>query len=216
MTYVISDIHNCMDMFHEMLSKINFSEEDKLYVLGDVIDKNKGNGIQLLQFIKESPNIELIIGNHEGMMLEGLLSDDPAQMQRWMRNGGQSTLEAFLTLSPDEQSELLNWLKNRPINLQVEVGSNKFFLVHGWIGNSPKEYLWGRPDCDIECPVPGQTLIVGHTPVFHLYKSEFEDDELQVYYGKGFVDIDCGCGHLWATGCLACLRLDDMAEFYVK
>ena len=90
MTYVISDIHNCVDLFDEMLAKISFSGEDKLYVLGDVIDRNKGNGIQLLQFIKESPNIEMILGNHESMMLEALLSDNSAHMQRWVRNGGKS------------------------------------------------------------------------------------------------------------------------------
>ena len=40
MTYCISDIHGEYGRYLEMLEKINFSDEDKLYVLGDVIDRN--------------------------------------------------------------------------------------------------------------------------------------------------------------------------------
>ena len=39
--YCISDIHGKRDAFYEMLKKINFKEEDHLYVLGDVIDRGK-------------------------------------------------------------------------------------------------------------------------------------------------------------------------------
>ena len=37
-----------------------------------------------------------------------------------------------------------------------------------------------------------------------------------IMHGNGIIDIDCGCGHQkTAHRRLACLRLDDMAEFYV-
>lgn len=63
-------------------------------------------------------------------------------------------------------------------------------------------------------------VIVGHTPVFVLNKKNL----LCVASGmghffiektNGFIDIDCGCGYPFAQGRLACLRLDDMKEFYV-
>ena len=38
MTYVISDIHGCFDRYEKMLEEIEFSDEDTLYVLGDVLD----------------------------------------------------------------------------------------------------------------------------------------------------------------------------------
>ena len=40
-TYVISDIHGEYGKFMELLDIIHFSDEDILYVLGDVVDRGK-------------------------------------------------------------------------------------------------------------------------------------------------------------------------------
>ena len=40
-TYVISDIHGEYWKFMELLDMIHFSDEDILYVLGDVVDRGK-------------------------------------------------------------------------------------------------------------------------------------------------------------------------------
>lgn len=39
MDYCISDIHGYYGLFCRLLDKIRFSDKDKLYVLGDIIDK---------------------------------------------------------------------------------------------------------------------------------------------------------------------------------
>lgn len=39
--YVMSDIHGEADRFHAMLEKIHFSDDDTLYILGDVIDRGR-------------------------------------------------------------------------------------------------------------------------------------------------------------------------------
>lgn len=39
MIYAMSDIHGCYQQYKELLEKIHFSEDDILYVLGDVIDR---------------------------------------------------------------------------------------------------------------------------------------------------------------------------------
>ena len=38
-TYVMADIHGEIDRFHAMLDLINFSADDQLYIIGDVIDR---------------------------------------------------------------------------------------------------------------------------------------------------------------------------------
>ncbi len=38
-TYVMSDIHGMADLFKRMLEQIRFSDEDTLYILGDMIDR---------------------------------------------------------------------------------------------------------------------------------------------------------------------------------
>ena len=39
MIYAVSDIHGCYSQYEEILEKIAFSDEDTLYVLGDVLDR---------------------------------------------------------------------------------------------------------------------------------------------------------------------------------
>ena len=36
-----------------------------------------------------------------------------------------------------------------------------------------------------------------------------------LYFGNGLIDIDCGCGNKTELRRLACLRLDDLKEFYI-
>lgn len=39
MTYAMSDLHGRYDLYIKMLEKINFSEGDTLYILGDFVDR---------------------------------------------------------------------------------------------------------------------------------------------------------------------------------
>ena len=43
-TYVMSDIHGMSHLLEEMLEKIRFSAEDRLYILGDMIDRGPDPG----------------------------------------------------------------------------------------------------------------------------------------------------------------------------
>ena len=60
MTYVMSDIHGCYDKYVKVLEKINFSEGDILYILGDVVDRGP-NGMKVLLNIAEHKNIILMM-----------------------------------------------------------------------------------------------------------------------------------------------------------
>ena len=42
-----------------------------------------------------------------------------------------------------------------------------------------------------------------------------EEKPLEIFHAPGLIDIDCGCGSGYELRRLACLRLDDMKEFYV-
>lgn len=64
MKYVMSDIHGCYETFLKMLKRIKFSNNDILYILGDVVDRGP-EPIQALQYIMNKKNIFMIKGNHE-------------------------------------------------------------------------------------------------------------------------------------------------------
>ncbi len=47
MTYVMSDLHGCYEAYRTMLEKIHFGPDDRLYVLGDMVDRGP-DGMKLL------------------------------------------------------------------------------------------------------------------------------------------------------------------------
>lgn len=224
--YVMSDIHGEADRFHAMLEKIPFSPEDTLYILGDVIDRGP-DGISLLKEIMGMPNAVMLLGNHEYMMLQYMSpSASETDIRRWNRNGNAPTLAKFLRLKVREQKEILHYLKMLPTHLKVTVGDRSFYLVHGFPGENVHDEVWGRPTRTTPNPIPDHQLIIGHTPVQYLIEDEmkqilFEKDleargeHLRVTHAPGFTDIDCGCGHDIPIKALACLRLEDMEEYYI-
>ena len=61
MRYIVSDIHGCFDQYQALLKKIDFSDEDELYVLGDVVDCGP-EPIKVLQDMMKRPNVIFILG----------------------------------------------------------------------------------------------------------------------------------------------------------
>ena len=62
MIYCMSDIHGELDRFKAMLDLINFSSDDTLYIIGDVIDRHPG-GVEILKIIKDTPNMFMLLGS---------------------------------------------------------------------------------------------------------------------------------------------------------
>lgn len=215
MVYCMSDIHGEYQRFLNMLDLIAFSEQDTLYVIGDAIDRGP-DGIDVLQKIKSSANMILLRGNHEQMCLDTLGPNNTVDgWALWRENGGDCTKRELLYLcSIEEERELLGFLMGLPDHLDIEVGGQKYHLVHGFPSDDPNVRIWYRPDSDEPAPFKDRIAIIGHTPTCFLTGDQSE--VFRIWHGDGIIDIDCGCGYERVENRrLACLRLDDMAEFYV-
>ena len=221
MIYVMSDIHGNQEAFDHILSMIRLGEEDQLFIIGDVVDRGP-NGIALLQRIRTMPHTTMMLGNHEYMMVNCLRNMEDRQLQRlWYRNGGEITERQFVALSPDEQEDILSWLEDLPVQITVRVEKKNYLLVHacpiqlfdtlGWRSDDRREFaVWNRIQPYTELP-GDQIVIFGHTPT-----ARFQPDEwaMRIWHGEGRIGIDCGCAYPEEGGQLACLRLDDMREYY--
>ena len=64
MRYCVSDIHGEYDLFTRLLERIGFSDDDEMYVCGDVLDKGE-DSVRLAKLISSLENVRCIIGNHE-------------------------------------------------------------------------------------------------------------------------------------------------------
>ena len=230
MHYVISDIHGNERRFDSILAQIGLKREDTLYVLGDVIDRHP-KGISILKRLMAMSNVQMILGNHEYMMLRALgdpvdsNADNGDALSHWYRNGGGVTHSAWDSLRERECWRIRDYLHSLPLNIDVEVGGKKYKLVHGapvegWASNRDPKYrtaahyaVWRRLEAGEPLPC-AETVIFGHTPTHH-YR---EGMPMGIWYGPGRIGIDCGGG--WpedgSGGRLACLRLEDGAEFYAE
>ena len=222
MTYVMSDIHGNLDRFNSVMKQINLKPTDKLYILGDVIDRYK-YGIKILLKIMKMPNVKMLIGNHEYMMLEALDSNNPYphKLHQWYGNGGKCTHEYLKHIRKDTRNAIFEYLHALPLNYEIEVNNKKYKLVHaspvenylnygkGHYDDMREFAVWERwNECHL---VPdGFILVFGHTPTC-FFK---ETDPISIWSNDEAIGIDCACGYY--DGRLACLRLDDMKEFYSK
>lgn len=239
MIYAVSDLHGAtLDDFKKLLNKAGFGKnsDDFCFIIGDVIDRRNDGGIELLKWLLLQPDIELILGNHEAMLLscdfvfdeitdESIGSFTQEKMELLMnytQNGGAVTLKALRSLmrtEPETVSDILDYLRSAPLYETVSVGDGKdFLLVHSGLGNfsphmdlddyTPDELLWTRPHISQEYFDNGLITVLGHTPTF-CYGSEHKGKILRT---KTWIDIDMGVAD---GNSPAILRLDDLQEFYL-
>lgn len=213
MHYVMSDIHGEINKYRAMLQLIGLSPADTLYILGDVIDR-KPSGVDILLDIMNRDNAVMLLGNHEQMCLDTLGPRSVyGSRQLWQSNGGSPTRRELLYMrTPEELADIIRFLLGLPEHLEVMVNGQAFYLVHGYPTEAGYGPLWERPDPDGPRPFPDKTVIVGHTPTVFLTE---QTDHFHIWHGDGIIDIDCGCGNQTEMRRLACLRLEDFAEFYV-
>lgn len=233
--YVTSDLHGLkLEDLLSLLKKVDFSREDWLYILGDVIDRRNDGGIEILRWLMLQPNCQLILGNHEAMLLScdfvfNEITDDNIKdftlqkhqlLLNYLKNGGDVTLNSLKELlhtSPEVVFKILEYIREAPLYETLTVNKKDFLLVHSGLDNFDKdkqpsdytadELLWAWPTID-EKYYDDVITIFGHTPTMsydHLNKGKILKTET-------WIDIDVGVPY---GNSPALLRLDDFKEFYL-
>ena len=219
MKYVISDIHGCYEEFMELLEKISFSEQDELFVLGDVLDRGP-EPIKVIEEIMGRKNVTFLLGNHEYMlvtMLQLLDREDVAKEEKnellnnWFSDGAIITSAQFLELKNEEQDAILDYIRNSASYYKIEMGEKTYILVHAGIegfeeGKNLEEYettdfIFGQTEYEKRLYSDENTYIItGHTPTPSIRK----DKKPLIYKEHGHIAMDCACvfGGRLAVYCL--------------
>jgi len=228
----MSDLHGCYDEYLEMLKKINFNNNDILYILGDVVDRGPCP-IDILKDMMQRENIIPILGNHDFIAyqllkklnteitidnVESHLDEDTMlAFMNWIQDGGLSTFQQFKQLSQNEKKEILDFFEEFSLYEQMTFHDKEYVLVHAGLNhfkeNKPLEYyqlsdfLFYRTDYS-KIYYKDKYLITGHTPTILI-----RDDRQPLIYQKyNHIAIDCGCTF---GKKLACYCLDNDTVFYV-
>ncbi|MBR6530678.1 MAG: metallophosphoesterase [Clostridia bacterium] len=231
-TYVTSDLHGMsLARFLALLDRAHFTDDDLLFILGDVVDREGDGGVGILKWLLCAKNAYFLLGNHEECLLacefafeevtesaiDAMTGEMLETLLTYSREGGDVTLAALRQVAkedPETLREIFDYLKDAPLWDEVEAGGRTYVLCHAGLGGfSPEkelsdytvdELLWFRPS-GRETYFPDKTVVFGHTPTALLGARGGD-----VLFGEGFIGIDVGV----ASGKRAVLlRLDDLAVF---
>ena len=215
-TYVIGDIHGRSRLLYQLERDVPWDiNKDKIVFLGDLIDRGEdAPGVieRVMRLARENPNVVVVRGNHEQMLLNGLDNGDP----QWLipENGGPATLEAYGSILPDEFDEIeiiipdehIQFMRSLPFFHEDE----QAIYVHAGLipGKHPSEtdhdvLIWTR-DAHFYRYYTGKLCIFGHTPTVYLPKDGC-NRHFGIYIHGGCVGIDTS-GE--PDSPLSCLRID--------
>lgn len=212
--YVLADIHGMYDKFIQMLEKINMTDDDTLYVLGDMVDRGP-HPIKVVQKIMSMKNVKILIGNHDSAVIGALrfLAGNECY------EGSTTTEREFQTLDYREKLKVIEFLTGLPRYFTLNINNHEYVLVHGGLGNfaedrpladySIDELVWTRPNFGVPY-YKDKIVVCGHTPT-----QLIEENDRKGYIMKknNYIAIDCGA--CFKKGRLAAVCLDTGEEFYV-
>lgn len=232
MNYVVADIHGCYEEYMELMQKINFSEEDRLYILGDILDRGP-NPMKVLLDIMKKKNVTYIIGNHDYLFLyfmrkkglgiagkQEMPVDDILDYHKYLDDGGLTSVKEYMQLSKEEKQKVCEFLENAHVYDEVTMADKRYILVHAGIADFLEEksleeydfldFICERTDYKKRYYQDKNTYVItGHTPVMRIH----EDSSSKVYTGNGHIAIDCGCVY---GAKLAAYCIDSGETIYVK
>ncbi|MBQ8983142.1 MAG: metallophosphoesterase [Lachnospiraceae bacterium] len=231
-TYVLSDIHGEYEAFMEILDKIHFTDQDILYVMGDVLDRGP-HPIKALQEMMRHPNIIPMIGNHEYMGLTCLrflmkeITEDSLpkldiniyeKLLNWQYNGCATTLDEFRKLDMEGRQEIIDYIEEFILYEELTVKDRDYILVHAGLGNFEPdrdlteydihELVWERPDYN-KAYYDDIFVVTGHTPTQLIPENNKPG---YIFRKNHHIAIDCGACFFGGRLGAICLETDE--EFY--
>ena len=234
MIYVMSDIHGCYDEYLKMLEKINFSDNDTLYIVGDVCERGP-KVIDVLLHMMEHKNIIPIWGNHDlstfnylciiknhiddvlynkNYLIKHKVINASYYFKEWYYQEYE-TLLAFRDLNSKKREDLINYFYSFKDYININLNGKDYILVHGGIPDDENDIssillddlVWCRPNFRKK-RFENSIIVCGHTPTITFNY----DGEAKIFKDNNYFAIDCGAVFGYK---LACLCLDNGREFYV-
>lgn len=191
--FVVGDVHGCFDKLQELLNIHWDKKEERLILLGDLVDRGKNSRevIQLMMKLKEEHNAIILKGNHEDLFLDWL--SDPYELDYYYNIGGRETVDSFFEeklsfqLAPHLLAERLR--KEYPAEMEFLAGlpnyhehENHIFVHAGvnlayenWRNSSDNDFKWIRDMFIYAKNETGKTIVFGHTVTRDINESKSDD-----------------------------------------
>ncbi len=132
------------------MKDIRFSDRDRLFILGDIIDRGPAS-MPLFLDVMSRENITCILGNHEYMMWE-YLGQKPGEMAGstlirnidWVRegNGGLETCKEYLKLTKEQQKQCLDYVRSMYLQYELQLEHHTYMLSHSFFVQNEGTLKW--------------------------------------------------------------------------
>jgi serine/threonine protein phosphatase 1 len=175
-TFVIGDVHGCIDEMDRLLDAIRPTADDTICFLGDYVDRGPSPARvidRLVRLRREGPACIFLRGNHEDMFL-AFLGYPGRYGDAFHWNGGDATLASYglegvpgrlaAELLPAAHLEFL-------LSLQTHAYVGRFFCVHAGVrvtqpleSQDEEDLLWIREEFITAPHAFPYTVLFGHTP----------------------------------------------------
>lgn len=109
-TYALGDIQGCYDPLQQLLKRIDFNQDDSLWIAGDLVNRGP-KSLETLRFLKSlGDRARIVLGNHDLHLLA--IHYGKTHLRR------SDTLQPILD-APD-RDELMDWLRQQPLLIADE------------------------------------------------------------------------------------------------
>ncbi len=226
--FAIGDIHGCFYTMKKLIEEeLKISKSDKVYFLGDYIDRGPESKkvLDYLMALKEKNyKIVTLLGNHEVMLLDSGIDYD--QYSNWMYNGGNTTLvnfgiDDYYKLGPFSYNKIpakyIKFLKSCKFYHDSE---RKFIFVHAGFNFNIKDpftdkymMVWTRDENYDGSKVNNKIIVHGHSAVtLEEIRSRIQNKKAKT------INLDAGCVYKQYPGLanLAALNLDTWQLYSVS
>lgn len=225
---VTSDIHGNLNLFKRLLEKVDFTENDYLFINGDLCEKGV-NSLEVIDFVRDLvANNQLVFvtkGNCD--VVHRYVFDGNEGIRNYMKQRKFSilnemmakhgkTLDDFTDLSDlgrfykENFQEEINWLES----LATAYETNHHIIVHAGIDNLVDWYhteestaLYAKAFQEKEHQSE-KTVIVGHWPVVNYRSQQASSHNPLINHDKRIISIDGG-NRIKKDGQLNALIIED-------
>lgn len=169
--YAIGDIHGGAKTFRALLEKINLQREDRVYLLGDYIDRgpNSRGVLNIILKLKDAGfDVRPIRGNHDDMLIRSIHNDHDEFSLNYVQVWGAKTLQSFgITSLKDLPERYIQFLQELPYLFE----DGQFIFVHAGLDMSKDDpvtqttlefMIWGNGGFISDNEIPGRIIVSGH------------------------------------------------------
>ncbi|WP_337019219.1 metallophosphoesterase [Oceanobacillus massiliensis] len=228
---VISDIHANLQLFEKLLDKVNYSDDDYLFINGDLCEKGP-NSLDVIRYVRSLSNsserVFVTKGNCDVVFRYVLEVEEG--IINYMNNRQYSFLNEMLAVHDKTLDDFtgleelaayyrkyfhseLEWLESLPIAYETD----EHIMIHAGIDES-----WPNMEESVALYTPsfyeqghhaGKTVIVGHWPVVNYRSAQASSHNPLIDFDKQVIALDGG-NQIKRDGQLNALIIEDGDYFY--